>query len=178
MEISDDLGRLIQQTADRQEIGQVIVRLARAIDRCDKALLDACFPEDATDDHGLFKGTARAFSDWVMEQLKSYEHTQHIIANMVIELDGDKASCESYFHAHHVMKGESGNVDLVAAGRYLDHLERRDNIWRIAHRGVVYDWNSLNPSTDQWANSEIAAILPRGERSKKDPSYGLFGASS
>jgi len=44
----------------RQDIAQVINRLARAVDRRDKDLVDACFHEDATDDHGIFKGTARA----------------------------------------------------------------------------------------------------------------------
>ena len=165
---------LVRQTADRQEIAQVILRLARAIDRRDKTLLDDCFHPDATDDHGLFKGTAREFSDWVMEQLKSYERTQHIIANQLIMLDGDAASCESYFHAHHVVNGKSGAVNVVVAGRYLDRLERRDSVWKIAHRGVVYDWNRVDPSTDRWEEQPAMQTLPSGCASPQDPSYALF----
>jgi hypothetical protein len=165
----------VRRIADRQEIAQVILRLARAIDRQDKALLDDCFHDDATDDHGLFKGTAREFSDWVMGQLKSYERTQHIIANQLIELDGDAASCESYFHAHHVVNSDNGAVNVVVAGRYLDRLARRDGAWKISHRGVVYDWNRVDPATDRWNEQPTMQALPRGQASPLDPSYALFG---
>lgn len=170
-----ELEAVVRQTADRAAIAEVIVRLARAIDRRDKAQLDDCFHPDATDDHGIFKGTARAFSDWVIPQLAAYERTQHIIANQLIALDGDNAACESYFHAHHVMESAQGSINIVAAGRYLDRLQRRDGIWRIAHRGVVYDWNRVDPSTDRWHEEPIASLLPRGCASREDPSYALFG---
>ena len=170
-----ELETIVRQIADREAIAQVIVRLARAIDRRDKALLDDCFHTDATDDHGIFKGTAREFSDWVMPQLAVYERTQHIIANQLIALDGDTATCESYFHAHHVMNTDQGCINIVAAGRYLDQLQRRDGIWRIAHRGVVYDWNRVDPSTDRWNEEPIASLLPRGSASVQDLSYALFG---
>ena len=171
----ENLELTIRQTADRQEVAQVILRLARAIDRQDKALLDTCFHEDATDDHGLFKGTAREFSDWVMGQLKLYERTQHIIANQLIELDGDMATCESYFHAHHVVTSDTGVVNAVVAGRYLDRLERRDGLLKISHRGVVYDWNRVDPSTDRWNEQPAMKALARGQASPLDPSYALFG---
>jgi hypothetical protein len=174
MAFSTELETVIRQTADRQEIAQVILRVARAIDRQDKALLDDCFHPDATDDHGMFKGTAAEFSAWVMDLLKIYERTQHIIANQLIELDGDRAACESYFHAHHVMKTEQGVINVIAAGRYIDRLERRDGVWKIIHRGVVYDWNRVDPSTDQWSEGPIAAALQRGQASTQDPSYALF----
>jgi len=171
----DEFGMILREVADRQAIAQVIYRLARGIDRRDKEVVDACFHDDATDDHGIFKGTAREFSEWVMVQLASYERTQHIIANQLIEIDGDMAACESYFHAHHVMNTLQGEINIVVAGRYLDRLERRGNVWKIAHRGVVYDWNRIDPSTDGWSAEPIASQLPRGQASAHDPSYALFG---
>lgn len=170
----NELAAIVRQITDREAIAQVIVRLARAIDRRDKVLLDDCFHPDATDDHGVFKGTAREFSDWVMPQLATYERTQHIIANQLIALDGDTASCESYFHAHHVMNSKQGCINIVVAGRYLDRLQRRNGIWRIAHRSVVYDWNRVDPSTDRWNEEPIASLLPRGSASMQDLSYALF----
>ncbi len=172
--MTDQEKALLRQTADRQEIAQVIYRLARAIDRCDKALLDACFHDDATDDHGIFQGSAREFSDWVMPQLQNYERTQHSIANILIDLDGDQAASESYFHAHHVIAGAAGAMNLVVAGRYLDRLERRDGVWRISARKAVYDWNRLDPSTDQWTNPALAGKLPRGQRGSGDLSYDVL----
>ncbi len=171
----DEFELTLRQVADRQAIAHVICQLARAIDRRDKELVDHCFHDDATDDHGIFKGTACAFSEWVMVQLASYVRTQHIIANQIIEIHGDMAVCESYFHAHHVMNTADGEINIVVAGRYLDRLERRAHVWKIAHRGVVYDWNRIDPSTDGWKAGPIASQLPRGEASALDPSYALFG---
>ncbi len=175
MALPDQLELTVREVADRQAIAHVICQLARGIDRRDKELVDGCFHADATDDHGIFKGTARAFSEWVMVQLASYERTQHIIANQLIEIEGDSAACESYFHAHHVMLTAEGKIDIVVAGRYLDRLERREAGWKIVHRGVVYDWNRVDPSTDGWATQPIASQLQRGEASAQDPSYVLFG---
>jgi hypothetical protein len=113
----DEFELTLRQVADRQAIAHVICQLARGIDRRDKDLIDACFHDDATDDHGIFKGTARAFSEWVMVQLASYVRTQHIIANQMIKIDGDLAACESYFLAHHVMNTAEGEINIVVAGR-------------------------------------------------------------
>jgi hypothetical protein len=170
---SDSFENALRLVLDRQDIAQVINRLARAVDRRDKDLVDACFHEDATDDHGIFKGTARAFSEWVMVQLANYQRTQHSISNQLIEIEGDLAVCESYFHAHHVMETPQGEINIVVAGRYLDRLERRENAWKIAHRGVVYDWNRIDPSTDGWKTEPIASQLARGQASAQDPSYAL-----
>ena len=175
MPLSEDLTLLVRQTADRHDIAQLICQLARAIDRRDKALIDSCFHEDASDDHGIFTGSAREFSEWVMEQLKTYERTQHIIANQLITLDGDRAACESYFHAHHVINAQQGAINVVVAGRYLDRVERRDSVWRIASRNVVYDWSRIDPATDRWNEEPAKSKLQRGHASPEDASYALFG---
>ena len=127
--------------SDKLEIQEVIYKLARGIDRCDENLLKECFHKGATDDHGQFKGSAEEFITWVIPVLKTMEATQHCICNVLVDLDGDKASTESYFLAFHRIKGEEDDSDMVAAGRYLDSLEKRDGIWAITHRHAVYDWN-------------------------------------
>ena len=163
--------------ADRQDITACVYSLARAIDRCDKALLTRCFHEDATDDHGAFKGTAAEFSDWVMEELKKFERTQHLICNINITLNGEKAASEAYFLAHHVIPAPDGKLDMIAAGRYLDRFERRGGEWRIAHRHAVYDWNQTTPSTDGWSAPPVSDLLARGARGAADLSYAHLGQS-
>lgn len=170
-----DIDRLLA-VADRQEIAQVVYRLARSIDRCDKDLLRTCFHEGATDDHGLFKGKASEFVDWVMEELGKFQRTQHLIGNMIITLDGDKAGVESYFVAHHVVPTPDGKtVDMIAAGRYLDTFEKRGGVWAITHRHAVYDWNSMQPSSSQWEGPPVSEILERGLRGPNDRSYSVIG---
>ena len=146
-----------------QKITAVIYRLARGLDRADKALLTSCFHDDATDDHGLFTGPASEFCDWVIGQLGNYERTQHFISNINIVVDGEKAATEAYFFAHHVVPGEDGaKKDVIAAGRYLDRFEKRDGEWRITHRKALYDWSHVDDSKDGWANPPMSEILTRG----------------
>ncbi len=160
---------------DRDAVKDVIYRLARAIDRCDKALLRTCFHDDATDDHGLFKGTAADFCDWVMTELEKFERTQHLIANINLELNSDKAATESYFFAHHVVPTPDGKMDMIAAGRYLDRFEKRDGDWRISHRHAVYDWNRAEETKDSWGAPPLSEMLARGVRGSQDLSYNYVG---
>ena len=160
-------------TADKLECAELVTRLARAIDRCDAALLASLFHPDATDDHGLFKGTAAEFVAWVIPLLKSMKQTQHVIGQCLIEVDGDSAAGESYFVAHHTVAGPDGDVFSLAAGRYLDRFERRGGVWKISHRQAVYDWNSAAPSSDSFNRDDPAMAF--GARSAVDPSYAHFG---
>ena len=75
--------------ADKLECTELVTRVARAIDRCDAELLKTLFHPDATDDHGMFVGTASDFIDWVMPVLATMDRTQHIIGQVLIEVDGD-----------------------------------------------------------------------------------------
>jgi ketosteroid isomerase-like protein len=156
---------------DKQEITEVIYRFARAIDRCDKQLIASVFHPGATDDHGSFKGTAEEFADWVIPLLETMQFTQHAIANVLIEVKGDRAFAESYFRAYHRISGADGeDRDLVAAGRYLDRFERRDGLWKINHRHCIFDWSTNEPATDDaWKSPKTP--LERGQRGTGDGSY-------
>lgn len=160
---------------DKQDCVELVHKLARAIDRCDADLVRSVFHPDATDDHGMFKGTAADFVPWVMEVLAGMRRTQHVIGNVLVEVDGNNARGEAYFIAHHCLPGADGAGDtfMVAAGRYLDRFEKRAGEWRIAHRGAVYDWSTTAPSTDMWDRVAMPTHA-FGERGHADPSYRHF----
>ena len=164
-----------RDTIAAQKISAIIHRLARGLDRRDKALLASCFHEDATDDHGIFKGSATEFCDWVIETLGNYERTQHFISNINISINGDKAGTEAYFFAHHLVPGEEGKKDVIAAGRYCDKFEKRNGEWRIVHRKALYDWSHVDETKDGWANSPIEELLTRGVQGPEDLSYEFLG---
>ncbi len=154
----------------KQACTELVYRLARALDRCDEGLLRSVFHPDATDDHGIFKGSADAFVAWVLPALQGMERTQHLIGNVLIEVSGNTASGEAYFIANHDMRDADGHeVRYIAAGRYLDSFERRDGAWRIAHRGCVYDWSATLPRSDGW--DRLSGPRQYGERGHGDPSY-------
>ncbi len=164
----------IQALLDKQACTELVYNLARAIDRCDSELLVSLFHPDATDDHGVFVGTAADFATWVMPVLNSMKRTQHVVGNVLIKLDGDIAYGESYFIAHHTIAQEGGSdIFTLAAGRYLDRFERRGGEWRFAHRHADYDWNSTVPSSDSWDRANPGKMT-YGQRAPDDLSYRHF----
>jgi hypothetical protein len=163
-----------RDVADKQACIELVYRMARAIDRCDETLLRSLFHPDATDDHGVFQGTASDFATWVMPVLAGMKRTQHFIGNVLIELEGDVARGESYFIAHHTVTGEAGTDAVsIAAGRYLDRFELRGGEWRVGHRHAVYDWNSQGAASDNW-NRDQPGAWRFGQRGSGDVSYAHF----
>ena len=173
----------MDQMLNSFSITRTVYLVARSIDRCDRALLESCFWPDATDDHGIYKGSARGFIDWVMPLLPAtFERTQHAISNVLVDFEGtDVAHSEATFVAYHrpIGRGDAyhGPVggeqrDMVSAGRYLDRFERRDGEWRIAERRAVYDWMIDIAATDQnWLASPMREQLVRGRQGPDDRSY-------
>lgn len=156
---------------DKLEIQEVVMKLARGIDRCDESLIDSAFWEDATDDHGTFKGAAKDFVPWVIPVLQGMERTQHAICNQLVELRGARAFSESYFIAYHRIHPGGEARDMFACGRYLDCFEKRGGEWRIAHRQAVYDWSINQPATDAaWTSGPMRELLERGTRFGEDRS--------
>lgn len=172
--MSDPLDPRLHLLLDKNDCVELVHKFARAIDRCDADLVGQIFHPDATDDHGGFKGTANDFVPWVMEVLSGMRRTQHIIGNILIAVDGDRAQGESYFIAHHVLPGDDGDRFMIAAGRYLDRFERRDGAWRISHRHAVYDWSTVAAASDIWDRAAMPGHA-FGERGPADPSYAHFG---
>jgi hypothetical protein len=54
----------------------------------------------------------------------------HLLTNVVVDVDGDRATSESCIHAFRRMGGN----DVVIYGRYWDTWSRRDGEWRIDER--------------------------------------------
>ncbi|WP_231639104.1 nuclear transport factor 2 family protein [Sphingomonas profundi] len=156
---------------DKRACTELIFRLARALDRCDETLLRSLFHEDATDDHGYFKGTAGELADWVFPLLRTMERTMHTISNVLVDVSGDRAASEAYFVAYHDLRdAEGAAMRMTAAGRYLDRFERRQGVWKFSHRAAVYDWNAMEPRSDRWDRSP-ASERDFGKRDGEDTLY-------
>ncbi|HEY8122097.1 MAG TPA: nuclear transport factor 2 family protein [Myxococcota bacterium] len=161
----------LSQWLDKLEIHELVMKLARGIDRCDAALIASVFWPDATDDHGIFTGSASEFVAWVIPVLRGMERTQHAIANVLVDVRGDRGFSESYFSAYHRVVEAGAERDMFAAGRYLDRCERRSGEWRIAHRQTVYDWTMNQPASDDaWRRAPMSSLIERGARGDADRS--------
>lgn len=135
----------IETLIARQHIADVIYRYARGIDRLDMPLVLACYHAGAYDDHGSFAGTAEEFVAWAEPFLRRWTATMHFMGNMLIEIDGAVARAETYAVAYHRREDADGNgKDDVLGIRYVDRFERRDGVWKIAHRVVATEWRRVD----------------------------------
>jgi hypothetical protein len=157
--------------ADRLAIMHVLGLYARGIDRCDLATLQSVWAEGAVADFGGGEGDARGWAAATVAALAGMLRTQHLLGQMLIELDGDSATAETWCHAYHEVPGPDGPVEVVVGGRYLDRLVRTADGWRIGHRRYVMDWNRNLPSTAQWAGPLYDQLRRVGARAPDDALY-------
>jgi SnoaL-like domain len=166
----------LQQLLDEAEIRRLLARYSRAVDRGDLEALRELYHVDGTDDHsGLYSGGIDGFIELLGKSLDlgSVVCTRHCVSSVSIEIDRDVAVVESYFDAHHRRRTDSGWFDEVAAGRYLDRLERRNGPWRIAARRVVWDHMHSAPGQPYpWDSNPDVYVV--GARSAQDESVRWF----
>lgn len=132
----------------KQEISEVLYRVARGTDRGDLELFASGFHEDGEDYHGLANGpVAKIVANLGRSTLLL---TQHLIGNILIELEGESAKVESLFTSFHQSRDADGQLwDETLRGRYLDRFERREGAWKIARRVVVWDWSRMEPASEK-----------------------------
>jgi hypothetical protein len=161
----------VQELVDRQAITDVVLRYCRGIDRLDLELVRDCYHPDATDEHGTFTGTRDEYVDWVAGVLTRFTGTMHVVANQLVELDGDEALSETYGVAYHWGDPPDDQRRNFTTGfRYVDRFARRDGDWRIAGRVAVREWTHVVPIEQQ-------LVIPperdgrRGRRDHDDAVY-------
>ncbi|CAN7336945.1 nuclear transport factor 2 family protein [Phenylobacterium sp. LjRoot219] len=172
------VSQIKDELADREAIRDCLYRYSRGADRCDEEMIRSAYWPDAIDDHMAFSGTREELIAWMMPIMKGgMDQTQHLIANVLIQLHGAAANVESYFYGFHRIRGEDGKPrDTIGAGRYLDRFERRDDEWRIAKRTVITDWFRDYPDSADWEAGPFGMQVPPGGRHPDDPSYAFFAA--
>jgi hypothetical protein len=172
------------ELADREAIRDCFFRYCRGVDRIDVDLMLSAFWPDATDDHGNFE--SKSAQDWVdhaLEVLNTLDLTSHNMGNILIDIQGDTAYVESYIRTIHVATKPNGErYDHVSSSRFLDHMERRDDEWRIKTRVVVRDWFREFPGSAEWATGDFPKTyglgkkkpLELGKRKPDDRSYDVL----
>lgn len=141
---------------DRHEITECLFRYVRGVDRRNWELVRSAYHPDAYDDHGNYKGGIDGFIESLVKRHATIEQSMHVVGNVVIEFaDDDTALLEAYFITHQRLSPSAGDarlaylrgasiapdqaVETEVVGRYVDRMTRRDGIWRIAHRTVVFE---------------------------------------
>lgn len=117
-------------------IAEVLIRYATGIDFKDWRLFRTCWADDIDVDYGDL-GHFTNVDDFTTLMTQIHDgmgQTYHRISNVVMDVDGDRATARSYVHALLMtIPGDSASwVD--ALGHYDDELVRTSNGWRIAKR--------------------------------------------
>jgi ketosteroid isomerase-like protein len=136
----------ISELIDKQQITEICYRYGVALDTRDWALLRSCFTADVVGHYGApdpYRGY-EAIEGLCRTTIESLSATQHLIGNVLVELDGDAASCSCYLHAQHVGRGDAEGEQFIFAGRYLDRFVRTAEGWRIAERRLTPMWSAGN----------------------------------
>lgn len=167
-EIESKLDRLVS----KQEITEGIFRWARGADRLDLATLQSAFHADAKINYGSGDVPSGDFLQGIVAQhAADFESTRHIIFNVLIDVDGDRATSEAGVDCRVRFTGADGPCEMLVVGRYFDKWERRNGPWKIAHRFSVLDSYRVqevvsNAQVDGWTSG-----IARGTRDASDPSY-------
>lgn len=137
------------------------------------------------------------FADWMMSagMGKNFSFTHHLNCNILIDfIDEDIATTETYFQAFHLTRpdfksdeilplvgkrrlAELSHVDgnayeIVSGGHYLDHVERREGIWKIKTRRLIFDYTTVKHNSALLPDEGINAFgAARMARDRSDPSY-------
>jgi hypothetical protein len=137
----------IQEISDRLEIGELLVRYCTAIDSKRYDDLDFVFRGDAVIDYtsaGGIRGALPEIKQWLSEVLSLFPMTQHVVGNVMIRVQGDRATSRCAFFnpmGLPLPEGKKGLKVLFFGGYYNDSLARTADGWRIVERVEESTWD-------------------------------------
>lgn len=171
MSLESELAELkaaVQHLQDRQAILDVIVRESRGRDRHDTELTASCYWPEGADEHGPVPFPATEYPEIANKgHAGAFSVNQHNLANHICEIDGNTAYCETY------VVGTLLSLDeltcTVAAGRYMDQLEKRAGEWRILWRRSTVEVAMQGDAS--WLHTPPVKGFLKGTRDRSDLSY-------
>jgi len=149
-ELVEELLARIEALEAERAILRTIFACAAAIDAGDEEAFVACFTVDgefeasgASRDATTFRIRGEAeLAEFLAGHTRPPERRhRHVVAEPIVEVEGDEATCRSYFM---VVVEHEGEPVLRTFGRYEDRLRREgDGTWRLQRRSAELD--SLRP---------------------------------
>ncbi len=125
----------LAQLRDERAIERALIRLARAMDDRDWAAMAEILAEDAEGDFG----TGRlAGSPAIIEVIRGFLDrcgpTQHLLGNVIVDVDGDVATSRAYIRDVHLNTSADPSVRFYTIGDYRDTWRRSGDGWRLTER--------------------------------------------
>lgn len=170
-----EIEKRLDELMSREKIRDVIYSYTRYLDRMDVAGVQQCYHPDADDIHwNSFIGNAHEFAEHMVREMRGVHFLVHEVTNPLIELDGDRAFVESRYTSRVRIGFEGAEegqwLESLAHGRYLDIFDRREGVWKIAHRRLAQDGSRVELVKDIARYNEAGA----GKRAPEDMVYKKF----
>jgi hypothetical protein len=123
----------------KQEITEMLHCYCYAMDTNDRDLgYQVWHPDGTADYEGMFEGLGREFVDFGQGGHEAaFGRTSHQLTNVLITVEGDRATSRSCISAA-ARSGETSGLYLLW-GRFHDEWSRRDGVWRIDSRRFTTD---------------------------------------
>jgi SnoaL-like domain len=136
---------MINHAEDFVAISRVLSTYAAALDLLELHRLDEVFTADARlEMRAGAPMTPAEYTQMCVVELGKLDATQHVVSNVIVDVDGDEARCRSYYVAQHARN--DCDPPLATMGGWLDDaLVRTDAGWRITHRRWNSVWFDGNP---------------------------------
>lgn len=138
------MNQTLEHLAVRLSIQDTLTRYATALDTHCLALFDEVFTPDAVLDYtaaGGVRGNREELRDWLRESMSRFDRWQHLLSNMVIAVEGDRATAMTDCYNPLAIGETPGEQRLLHAGaRYHDRLQRTEAGWRIVERRLELLW--------------------------------------
>lgn len=133
----------LQELADRADLTDLLARQGRWLDerRFDEAA--TIFTDDATAE--TQGGTSRGIEALIAQARRihvRFDRTQHVVSNVLIDLDGDRATVRANLIATFIRDAANAEPTLTVGERYRFDAVRTPRGWRFSRVEVVPVWRS------------------------------------
>ena len=117
------------------EIERALITFARAMDERDWGCIAGILTEDCVVNvgDGVLQGSA-AFIANLRRYLDPCGPTQHLLGNLIVEVDGEEARSRCYVSGQHIGADERAHLTFVTLGDYHDRWRRIEGAWRMVAR--------------------------------------------
>lgn len=153
---------------DQRAIEDLHNRYVHAIDRGDLKLLRSLYADDATEDHGAFKGSADEFVEWLEPVLDLFEIATHTVTNILCHAEGDTAQSEARGTAFLRIKGDPP-FGAIVVNRHFDTYRKLAGKWLFSSRCVCVDWAEQFPARS--GSLPMVEPFPAGAVDASDPVF-------
>ena len=139
---SSSIEERLRRLEDKDAIWGLFMTYKRHLDQRDLAAYSKLFTDDAVWIGNLGSATGPSeIEALLVDTLEIWDHDKdrcyHLVANPVIEVDGDRATAESTWA--YITRDPDSGPELAMLGHYVDVLARTPAGWLFARREAYLD---------------------------------------